>query len=162
MRMAARSGRSHVRTTIRAMATEQKGTIMKTIIAASLGMMMLLSGAALGQSGPAERVPARPVEPEASDRVGFSRDRSALIANPTDVPADIPVVKAKRSYGPDLMALIFAPVGQIVAPINQGLHTIDAAVAPINTALRPITGPLAVPGEPALIPAPEAPLGPRK
>lgn len=134
---------------------------MKSIIAASLGMMMVLSGAALGQDRPPERTPPRPADAEAAEGMRMSRGRGDRVMGPTDVPVEAPVGKSGRSYGPDVMAMIFAPVGMILAPITQGLHAVDAVVAPINVALKPLTGPLALPpGEPVLVPAPVT--GPRK
>ncbi|MCC0808484.1 hypothetical protein FPV16_20080 [Methylobacterium sp. W2] len=84
------------------------------------------------------------------------------MSNPAEVPLEAPVGKVGRSFGPNVMGAIFAPVGIIVAPINEGLRAIDTAIAPINVALRPLTGRIAVPaGEPSVIPAATVP-GPRK
>ncbi len=140
---------------------------MKTIIAASLSMMVALTGVALGQSRTTDQRPPQRMEQDGSndlqrDRQRVLRQQSDLMAGPADQAAVAAVGKSRRSFGPDLMALVFAPVGIIVKPITEGLHVVDAAIAPINVALRPLTGPLSLPGEAAVVPVAVPVSGPRK
>lgn len=106
----------------------------------------------------AQTASSRPGVPSAEpQRMGAAPRTAALPATDTSAaPAARPTGK---TYGPDLAAVLFAPLDTILSPINDGLHAFDATVAPLNAALAPITGPV----DPALFaPAPGPQVAPAK
>lgn len=129
---------------------------MRPIVVMSLGLILVLPGAAAAQPAPQGGGASASPGPNQGGGPGRTSEstaqaRGALLAPGAPPPAGLPPggfaplgqkpPRSEKAIGPDLASHLFAPIGQIVGPITEGLHAFDAAIAPINEALQPLTGP---------------------